>query len=479
MKRLMMLMILLLAIVACSSVMADDLTDRWGVGITAGFMKPVRGGHDYSSLDPFVGAWARRGLTSHWSIDGGVKFSYWYQGATEIGDDAGMTFSNESEDRTRFFQALLGARYNLKPDSRSNPYLGLQFGYAKWRVVDRDGSNDLDYIVDDDTVVGYLDGMPQKLDTTNFSAALTLGMEYFVGDNTSLDFGARYNWLFDNDLDNIGTSAIWGPDEGDPNTGVVEFFVGGTYYWGGNNDSDNDGIPNGDDACPKVAEDMDGFEDADGCPEADNDHDGILDADDLCPNQAEDMDGFEDADGCPDLDNDGDGVLDVNDKCPNEAEDIDGYMDRDGCPDPDNDGDGVLDAMDQCPDTAPGAEVDANGCAKAVKRDLVLKGVNFRLNSAELTPESSATLNEVAESMTIWDTISIEVAGHTDSTGSAEYNQRLSQARAETVLNFLASKGIARDRMSARGYGEEMPVASNDTAEGRAQNRRVELNRTD
>jgi len=85
----------------------------------------------------------------------------------------------------------------------------------------------------------------------------------------------------------------------------------------------------------------------------------------------------------------------------------------------------------------------------------------------------------VAESMTIWDTISIEVAGHTDSTGTAEYNQRLSQARAETVLNFLASKGIARDRMSARGYGEEKPVASNDTSEGRAKNRRVELNRTD
>ncbi len=479
MKRLTLLMIVLLTFVVCSSVMATDLTDRWGVGITGGLMKPVGGGNDYARVDPFIGMWARRGLTPRWSFDAGFKYGRFHQGAAYPGDEADLTFDDNGNDYTNFFQGMLGLRYNLNPDSKFNPYAGIHFGAAKWRVVDDDGSNDLGYAIDDDTVVGYQDGHPQKLDTTNLTASLTLGMEYFLGDNSSFDLGARYNWLIDNDLDNIGTSAIWGPGEEDTNDGLVEVFAGLTYYWGGNGDSDHDGIPNSDDNCPKVAEDKDGFQDYDGCPDPDNDGDGILDANDKCPDQAEDMDGFEDEDGCPDLDNDGDGVLDAVDQCPNDPEDIDGYMDRDGCPDVDNDGDGVLDAVDQCPDTAEGAEVDANGCAKAKKRDLILKGVNFELNSAELTPESSNTLDQVAESMTIWDTITIEIAGHTDSTGSAAYNKRLSQARAETVLNYLASKGIARERMRAVGYGEEKPIAPNDTAEGRAKNRRVELNRTD
>ena len=154
-------------------------------------------------------------------------------------------------------------------------------------------------------------------------------------------------------------------------------------------------------------------------------------------------------------------------------------MDNDGCPDPDNDGDGVLDAADKCPDTPEGAQVDENGCPAVERRDLVLKGVNFEFNKATLTPESSRTLDEVAESMSIWDTITVEIAGHTDSVGADDYNQRLSQARAETVLNYLAGKGIGRDRMSAVGYGETKPVADNATDAGRAKNRRVELNRTD
>ena len=84
----------------------------------------------------------------------------------------------------------------------------------------------------------------------------------------------------------------------------------------------------------------------------DADGDGILDNVDKCPHEAEDKDGFQDEDGCPDPDNDGDGILDVDDKCPNEPEDHDGFADDDGCPDPDNDGDGLYDALDQCPNEA-------------------------------------------------------------------------------------------------------------------------------
>ena len=125
-------------------------------------------------------------------------------------------------------------------------------------------------------------------------------------------------------------------------------------------DSDDDGIPNKYDLCPNDPEDMDGFEDTDGCPDPDNDKDGICDpwvmekgqsakyasvckGSDKCPNVAEDKDGFEDDDGCPDLDNDKDGIPDTVDKCPNDPEDFDGFEDMDGCPDPDNDKDGICD----------------------------------------------------------------------------------------------------------------------------------------
>jgi|GEM_PF-3194749 outer membrane protein OmpA-like peptidoglycan-associated protein len=129
-------------------------------------------------------------------------------------------------------------------------------------------------------------------------------------------------------------------------------------------DNDKDGIADLDDACPLKAEDRDDFEDRDGCPEPDNDKDEILDGKDMCPNEKEDLDGFEDEDGCPDKDNDKDGVVDQLDKCPLKAEDKDGFEDTDGCPELDNDGDGVEDAKDKCPNAKEDLDgwADFDGC---------------------------------------------------------------------------------------------------------------------
>lgn len=135
-----------------------------------------------------------------------------------------------------------------------------------------------------------------------------------------------------------------------------------------NRDQDQDGILDKDDKCPDEPEDRDGFEDSDGCPDADDDADGIPDVADKCPRAAEDKDGFEDTDGCPDPDNDHDGVPDAADKCPNVAEDVDGFDDADGCPDPDNDKDGIPDVDDLCPsapETVNGFE-DGDGCPDVV-----------------------------------------------------------------------------------------------------------------
>lgn len=130
-------------------------------------------------------------------------------------------------------------------------------------------------------------------------------------------------------------------------------------------DEDGDGIHDNQDQCPTEPEDLDGYEDTDGCPEHDNDLDGIVDSADKCPSQPEDMDGFEDIDGCPDLDNDKDGLPDTGDQCPLEPETRNGYQDQDGCPDEsDVDNDGVPDQRDKCPrapEDTDGFE-DTDGC---------------------------------------------------------------------------------------------------------------------
>ena len=147
--------------------------------------------------------------------------------------------------------------------------------------------------------------------------------------------------------------------------GVPNFRVlGGALYVPQSLDSDGDGVPDVDDRCPSAVEDMDGYVDDDGCPEADNDADGFPDEADKCPDDAEDMDGFEDDDGCPDRDNDGDGIQDGFDSCPDEPEDMDGDRDEDGCPDNDRDRDGVPDDVDQCPDEMEDTDGfgDEDGC---------------------------------------------------------------------------------------------------------------------
>ena len=246
-------------------------------------------------------------------------------------------------------------------------------------------------------------------------------------------------------------------------------------------DRDGDGIPDDDDECPSAPEDYDGFEDEDGCPDPDNDGDGILDEDDVCPDQPEDFDGIEDTDGCPEEnDRDGDGILDENDKCPNEPEDKDGFEDSDGCPDLDNDNDGVPDNLDRCPNVAENMNgyEDGDGCPDIAPRQ-ILKGVNFETNKSDITPGSAVILDEVASIMKADPAIRVEIQGHTDSRASASYNQKLSDGRANSVMQYLVSKGVPASQMSAKGYGESQPIADNSTEVGMLQNRRVELKRLD
>ncbi len=173
----------------------------------------------------------------------------------------------------------------------------------------------------------------------------------------------------------------------------------------------------------------------------------------------------------PQLDGDGDGVSDQADRCPNTPAGM--AVDAYGCHDGDDDNDGVKNSMDQCPNTRPGAVVDAVGCEVQVV--IELQGVYFDTDKATLKPESIAILDAAVQTMGEHGTLVVEVAGHTDSTASESYNQALSERRAKVVYDYLVGKGISADRMTWRGYGELSPIATNDTEEGRAKNRRTEL----
>jgi outer membrane protein OmpA-like peptidoglycan-associated protein len=253
-------------------------------------------------------------------------------------------------------------------------------------------------------------------------------------------------------------------------------------------DNDRDGIPDVDDECPMVPEDRDGEEDEDGCPEGDEgdrDGDGILDSVDECPDDPEDIDQFEDEDGCPDPDNDQDGILDVDDLCPNEPEDIDEFEDGDGCPDPDNDQDRILDVDDECPNVPEiynGLD-DEDGCpdrhivVPTGTGIIIMEPIQFETDSAEILTSSYPVLDAVAATMRGNPQITLlEVQGHADERADDAYNLLLTQDRARSVLTYLTTRGrVERSRLRARGYGERCPIASGHTEEAWGQNRRVEF----
>jgi len=247
----------------------------------------------------------------------------------------------------------------------------------------------------------------------------------------------------------------------------------------GPGDLDGDGILDDVDQCPRVAEDLDNWKDEDGCPEDDNDEDGLADKVDQCPVEPEDRDNFEDDDGCPDPDNDRDGLADKVDACPKDPEDVDGFEDDDGCPDFDDDKDGILEPTDKCPKEYG---VPPDGCPKKYTNVVVTQTkieikqtVYFDTNKAKIKAVSFSLLDEVAQALKDNPTIKVEVQGHTDSQGNDAFNKKLSQQRAESVRTYLIKGGIVSNRMTAKGYGEDQPLADNRTNQGRSQNRRVEF----
>jgi outer membrane protein OmpA-like peptidoglycan-associated protein len=237
-------------------------------------------------------------------------------------------------------------------------------------------------------------------------------------------------------------------------------------------DSDGDGVADGCDKCPdtpKCAK-----VDMNGCP-MDTDKDGVVDGCDKCPNTPAGC--KVDANGC-ELDADKDGVPDCLDKCPETPSCC--KVNADGCP-LDSDNDGVCDGCDNCPGTPAGYAVGPDGCPKdySIEKELVLREVQFVVNTWTLTSKAKKALDEVAASLKAFPHVKLEIQGHTDSSGKPEWNRELSQNRAQAVVDYFVAAGLDRSRFMAKGYGPDVPRYDNSTTEGRVMNRRVEMVRMD
>jgi OmpA-OmpF porin, OOP family len=386
--------------------------------------------------------------------------------------------------------------YDFNRGGSFRPYLG--FGVGISQVGLDNFMIDTDLIADEkDTVFAYQAGAGVGL-TLGTNTVVSLDLRYLGtsdaevkadnGNQISMKYGAssamlglRY-YLRDGAFAPADSDGDGVPDDQDkcPDT-PLGVTVGPD---GCPNDTDGDGVPDDQDKCPGTPAGV--TVGPDGCP-LDSDKDGVPDHLDKCPGTP--AGAIVDANGC-EPDSDGDGVPDRLDRCPDTLPGE--KVGPTGCPN-DSDGDGVPDDLDECPNTPPGAQVLANGCALkgdcrtprpgeevdengcAVDQVFILRGVNFEFDSDRLTPEAKVILQQVAQTLKAYPDVDVEVAGHTDSTGTDAYNLGLSEKRSISVKNFLTGEGVEARRMTPTGYGESQPIDTNDTEEGQAKNRRVEL----
>lgn len=455
MKHLSRFLLASMFVLCFSSVQAQDENNPWGISIgvnavdfyptgndapNGGFGDEFFNTGDHWNILPAV---SRIGLSRY--IGGGFVL----EGAGSI--NSIEKFGDRSVDNISYYAADAALIYSLRAmlnDGWLDPYVGVGGGYT-WIG---EGQSDLE-----NSSSPTLNG---KLGFNIwFSDNVALGIESAYKHNfetetaTHFQHVAGIKFLFGGkDTDGDG---IYDKDDECPETaGLLEF--------NGCPDTDGDGIEDRQDECPEEA----GLAEFNGCP--DTDGDGVPDPKDECPTVA----GLESLMGCPDAD--GDGVRDDQDECPDEA----GPVENNGCPFEDKDNDGVLDKDDDCPEVA--GTVANNGCPE-VSAEVISelneysKTVLFDLNKSTIRPESEDALNSISEIMNEYPTTIFHIGGHTDSQGSDEYNLKLSKERAASVREYLVAHGVEANRLTSEGYGEERPIATNNTAAGRQDNRRVEI----
>ncbi len=472
MKHLNKLLVAVTMVMGISS-QAQDSNNKWavGFGVNAIDFRSSAGDGFPSQFDqPFK-------VSDNWNILPSVSYINVsrYVGSGFI---VGLTGSINKIDK--FVIQVPGATPDINDYAAVNPgdlmYYGIDatVGYSFMELIK---SKTLEPILS--VGAGYTFLGDESYGTVNPG----LGLNIWFTENVGLSLLGQYKKSF-GDRQYEGTSAPDAPS-------YTQYSAGLTFKFGAK-DTDGDGIYDKDDACPDVAglkqfngcpdQDGDGIEDSkDKCPTvpgtaefqgcADGDGDGVADPDDACPTVA----GLKQFKGCPDTD--GDGVTDASDKCPTVA----GPASNNGCPDLDADKDGVIDKEDACP-TVPGPASN-KGCPEVteqVLKDLKVQARSVFFNSGKSTFKTGdastiASLDAIKEILKNYPNAKFSIEGHTDSDGSDKLNQKLSEDRANAVRNILIEKGVNAENLTAVGFGESKPVASNKTKAGKAENRRTEV----
>ncbi|MDN3491454.1 OmpA family protein [Winogradskyella bathintestinalis] len=461
MKNLSRLFFVAVLLASFSTSNAQDKNNPWAITIGANAVDPYPVGEDAPQGDYFDEFF---NVSDHWNILPSLStisvsrylsdgFTFTAKGSlnkidkfgTNTDPMTGEETTNDVDDLTyygvdgRISYSLM----NLINSNTIDPYIGVGGGYT-WL---------------DEIGAGTLNG--------------TLGFKFWFSDNLGLDLQSTYKHAFEDYLPkhfqhSVGLTfkfggtdtdgdGIYDQDDACPEEAGLEIFNGCP-------DSDNDGIQDSKDDCPNTA----GLAEFNGCPDADGD--GVMDKDDNCPNVA----GLKTLAGCPDAD--GDGVADGDDNCPNEA----GPAANSGCPWPDTDGDGVLDKDDKCPEEA--GTVANNGCPEVKPTPEVMKTLNeysrsilFNSGKATFQKQTDQVLQSMVAIFKEYPEANFALEGHTDSDGSKSMNQALSDRRANAVRDYLIANGISSERLTAKGFGEENPIATNKTRSGKKENRRVEV----
>jgi len=443
MKQLSRLLVVGLLVLASNNIQAQDEDNPWQIGFGVNAVDFYPTGDVSSFGNEFFNA------NDHWNILPSISYvglSRYLGDGISLGVRGSLNRIQKVGDLEVDDWSYYGLdgtiKYNFLKNTTIDPFVEIGGGYTWVRDI---GAGTINGGIGAN--VWFNDNIGLTLQTQykhSFEDYLLKHFQHMLG--LSIKFGGS-------DTDGDG---IYDKDDACPEVPGLEAFNGCP-------DSDGDGIEDSKDACPNEA----GPKELNGCPDADGD--GIADKDDACPNEA----GLAALAGCPDAD--GDGIADKDDQCPNEA----GPAENNGCPWPDKDGDGVLDKDDVCPDV-PGT-VANNGCpevTEAVQKTLLdyAKTILFDTGKSSIKAESEEVLKNIVAILAEYKNSKFTIDGHTDSVGSAALNQKLSEERAYSVMNYLIENGVASSRLSAAGYGEDRPIASNNTRQGRRTNRRVEIN---
>jgi OOP family OmpA-OmpF porin len=398
------------------------------------------GNEDFNDR-PLYGLGIGYRLDEHWSTELSLSYGDFKMNACELPDCADV--------RHDAYAAYLDIYYDFLPGCKLVPFVTAGMGALTFDYNEEERDPTLIIRKKNASVFHYGAGIRYELTPQlDLRADVRHALSFDVAKSQDQDFD-----LFNNMMATLGVTYSFGKSR--PAVGGLQ-----------SDDQDQDGVPDAIDQCPNTVPNV--SVNGKGCP-YDSDQDGVYDHQDRCPNSKPGS--VVDMFGCA-KDSDSDGVTDDIDKCPGTLANV--TVDAFGCP-LDGDNDGISDLMDKCPDTPAGVNVDATGCEiKTSKKIRLNLKIEFASGKADISTSSLDQVKKVAEAMQEYPDSTAVIEAHTDSSGSSELNQKLSQERADMVVHYLTSFfGIEASRLRAVGYGESRPIADNRTKAGKKRNRRA------